>query len=91
MARYVTLVAIAPPRSFFFMLVIYKFPGKNCQGGIGSITEGPYEDSSGDACYTVRFTVGSTEKFIEVDFISPYSFGEGKRRKRGCLKNDKFD
>lgn len=58
-------------------------PGKNCEGGIGNIIKGPYDDPSGDdPCYTVRFTVGSTEKNVEAEYISPYSFGNVTRRKR---------
>ncbi|KAL3945175.1 MAG: hypothetical protein SGBAC_000778, partial [Bacillariaceae sp.] len=60
----------------------HSWPGKNCQGGIGHIVEGPYEDESGDASYTVKYTVGSTEKCIEVEYISPFSFEKGIRRNR---------
>jgi hypothetical protein len=51
------------------------YTGKNCQGGIGHIVEHSYEDEEGALCYTVRFAIGSTEKFIEAEYISFYTFG----------------
>eukprot|EP00980_Cylindrotheca_fusiformis_P006715 scaffold1398_cov116-Cylindrotheca_fusiformis.AAC.32 len=52
----------------------HSWPGKNCQGGIGHIVEKPYENDEGIVCHTVRYAIGSLEKFIEAAYISPYSF-----------------
>ncbi len=51
----------------------HAWPGKNCTGGVGHVVE-TFMDEDGDRLYCVKYVIGATERDIEAEYVSPYSF-----------------